>query len=225
MPVFTPPRQLPPQRKLWPTILLFSAVGLGAFYGYVINETKLPTAPTTIPTNSRYVNPLHRIRAAGPAPVCFLPSKLHSALAPCSVAHDTKLWFAVAGKAPSLNGHPYVPIWNTAALPTAVQHVFRTVVFPSPEAQPAHFLLISPMDGRKTHGRWAHAAPHSPAHFAAPCPETAGGPLAARTTAYGISRRVRLPGIGVSSLLWCSLGARRANREATPHDPPPGCKL
>ncbi|KAJ7244544.1 hypothetical protein C8J57DRAFT_1242870 [Mycena rebaudengoi] len=64
-----------------------------------------------------------------------------------------------------------------------------------------------------------------PAHFAAPCPETAGGPLAARTTAYGISRRVRLPGIGVSSLLWCSLGARRANRDAMPRDPPPGCKI
>ncbi|KAJ7231778.1 hypothetical protein C8J57DRAFT_1730052 [Mycena rebaudengoi] len=34
----------------------------------------------------------------------------------------------------------------------------------------------------------------------------------------------RLPGIGVSSLLWCSLGARHANREATTRDPP-GCKL
>ncbi|KAJ7277173.1 hypothetical protein C8J57DRAFT_1308687 [Mycena rebaudengoi] len=47
MPVFTPPRQLPPQRKLWPTVLLFSAVGLGgwvAFYGYVINETKVTSS-------------------------------------------------------------------------------------------------------------------------------------------------------------------------------------
>ncbi|KAJ7292213.1 hypothetical protein C8J57DRAFT_1458692 [Mycena rebaudengoi] len=69
-----------------------------------------------------------------------------------------------------------------------------------------------------------HMLPHIPQHIPlrlAPRPQAVFLQHAPPGTAYRVER---LPGIGVSSLLWCSLGARHANREATTCDPP-GCKL
>ncbi|KAJ7198198.1 hypothetical protein C8J57DRAFT_1545704 [Mycena rebaudengoi] len=90
-----------------------------------------------------------------------------------------------------------------------------------------------------------HMLPHIPQHILlhlAPRPQAVFLQHAQPGTAYRVEVRSRvmrcalprlilsfdverLPGIGVSSLLWCSLGALRANREATTRDPPPGCKL